>query len=73
MTEMAKELTLEELRDRIKAAGVPIPEERLQMVRTLIGDALRPIRATDWRAEKLLEPAVTFDAASSDGGDHDRR
>ena len=73
MSDTSKELTLEELRDRIEAAGVPIPEERLRMVHRLLGDALRPIRATDWRAEKLLEPAVTFDAAEPDGGDHGRR
>ena len=70
MSETAKELTTDELRDRIKIAGVPIPEARLPMVQKLIGDALRPIRATDWRAENLLEPAVTFDAQ---GGDHGRR
>ncbi len=60
--ERGPDLTLEELRDRIKAAGVPIPESRLAMVRRLLGDALRPLRLEDWRARKTLEPAVTFDA-----------
>jgi hypothetical protein len=69
MTEAARELTLDELRDRIKATGLPIPEERLEMVRRLLGDALRPIRAADWGATRTLEPAVTFDAAA-EGGDH---
>ena len=80
MSETSKELTIEELRHRIEVAGVSIPEERLEMVKKLLGDALRPIRATDWRAANLLEPAVTFDAAptptqttSTQGGDHGRR
>ena len=68
MNPPAPDLTLEELRRRITAAGLPIPDERLEMVRRLLGDALRPIRAADWRAAKALEPAVTFDAA--DGGQH---
>ena len=70
MAETSKELTLDELRERIKVAGVSIPDARLEMIRKLIGDALRPLRATDWRGENLLEPAVTFDAR---GGDHGRR
>ena len=79
MSERSKELTSEELRHRIEMAGVEIPEGRLGMVLKLLGDALRPIRATDWRAENLLEPAVTFDAAptatqaGAKGGDHGRR
>ena len=84
MSEMSKELTVEELRHRIEVAGVEIPEARSGMVLKLLGDALRPIRATDWRAENLLEPAVTFDAAptpsgatgattGAQGGDHGRR
>jgi hypothetical protein len=77
MSETSKELTIEELRHRIEVAGVSIPEARLEMVKKLLGDALRPIRGTDWRAANLLEPAVTFDAApaatQTQGGDHGRR
>ena len=69
MNHPGPELTLDELRARIKAAGLPIPEERLEMVRRLLGDALRPIRAADWRATKTVEPAVTFHAAA-EGGHH---
>jgi len=54
------ELTLEELRDRIKAAGITIPENRLGMVRKLLSDALVPVRALDTRAAKTVEPAVRF-------------
>lgn len=69
MTGAPPDLTLDEVRDRIKAAGLSIPEARLEMVRKILGDALRPIRAADWRATKTLEPAVTFDAGAT-GGSH---
>jgi hypothetical protein len=55
-----QELTLEELRTRIRAAGVTIAEPRLAMVRKLLGDALAPLRRLDTRTIKTLEPAVTF-------------
>ncbi|OGL19462.1 MAG: hypothetical protein A3F92_09890 [Candidatus Rokubacteria bacterium RIFCSPLOWO2_12_FULL_71_22] len=35
----------------------------------LLADALGPVRALDTRAEKPLEPAVTFAAAGARGGD----
>ena len=60
------ELTMEELRARIAAAGVTIPENRLNMVRKLLGEALAPLRAVDSRTIRPLEPSVTFDA----GGPH---
>jgi len=55
-----QELTLEELRDRIRAAGITIAEHRLAMVRKLLADALAPVRALDSRTIKTVEPAVTF-------------
>ena len=55
-----QELTLEELRERIRAAGVTIAENRLAMVRKLLADALAPLRALDSRYIKTLEPAVRF-------------
>jgi hypothetical protein len=54
------ELTLEELRRRIAAAGIAIPEERMPMVRKLLSDALAPVRALDSRTIKTVEPAVRF-------------
>ena len=57
------ELTLDELRARIAAAGLTIPEHRLGMVRRLLSDALAPLRTVDSRTIRPLEPAVTFDAA----------
>lgn len=54
------ELTLEELRTRIQAAGLSVPENRLGMVRKLLSDALVHVRALDSRAVKTVEPAVRF-------------
>ena len=64
MPDQSHEVTLDEVRARMQAAGVRIPEERLELVRGLLRDALRPIRALDSRAARTLEPAVTFDAAA---------
>ena len=60
------ELTLEELRERIKAAGITIAEHRLAMVRKLLSDALVQVRALDSRTIKTVEPAVRFQ-----GGRHE--
>lgn len=57
------ELTLDEVRARMAAAGITIAEPRLGMVRKLLNDALVPLRKLDSRAIRPLEPAVTFDAA----------
>jgi hypothetical protein len=62
---MADELTLEELRARIQAAGLTIPDNRLGMVRKLLSDALVHVRALDSRTVKTVEPAVRF---TPDGG-----
>ena len=55
-----QELTMDELRERIRAAGITIPENRLAMVRKLLGDALAPVRALDSRTIRTVEPAVKF-------------
>ena len=59
---MNNELSLDELRERIRAAGISIPEHRLAMVRKLLSDALIHVRALDSRAIKTVEPAVRFEA-----------
>ena len=56
------QLTLDEVRARMRAAGITIAENRLAMVRTLLGDALVHVRALDSRAIKTVEPAVRFEA-----------
>ena len=64
------ELTMDELRARITAAGLTIAEERLEMVRKLLSDALAPLRRVDSRTVRPLEPATTFDAAGPHVGTH---
>jgi hypothetical protein len=54
-------LTIDEVRARTKTAGIEIAENRLEMVRVLLENALAPVQAMDARAEKTLEPAVTFE------------
>lgn len=58
------DITLDEVRARVRAAGVPIPEERLALIHGFLQNALRPIRALDTRRTRALEPAPTFDAAA---------
>lgn len=60
------ELTPDELRERIRMAGLTIAENRLGMVRKLLSDALVHVRALDTRASKTVEPAVRF-AAGGEG------
>ena len=61
------ELTMDELRERIRVAGITIAENRLAMVRKLLADALAPVRALDSRTIRTVEPAVKF-VAESEGG-----
>jgi hypothetical protein len=58
-------MTLDEVRDRMKAAHIEIADNRLELVRRLLTDALRPIHEMDSRKVKTLEPCVTFDARRS--------
>jgi hypothetical protein len=60
------ELSMDELRRRIAAAGITIPENRLDMVRKLLSDALVHVRALDSRTITTVEPAVRFAPESRD-------
>ena len=60
MPELPLEITLDEVRERARLAGLPIPESRLAMVRGFLLNALRPIRALDSRTVRTVEPAVIF-------------
>jgi hypothetical protein len=62
MPELPPEVTLDEVKERARVAGLPIPASRLPLVRAFLVNALRPIRAIDTRAVRTVEPAVTFDA-----------
>jgi hypothetical protein len=50
------------VKERARLAGLPIPPERLALVRSFLSSALRPIRALDSRAVRTVEPAVIFQA-----------
>src|SRR5262249_38062034 len=66
----ARDVTLDEVRARAAVAGLVLREERLEMVRLLLADALAPLRRTDTHAVRTVEPAVTFDAGAGQGSDH---
>ena len=68
MTELPPDVTLDEVRERVRLAGLPIPEARLSLVRGFLANALRPIRALDSRTVRTREPAVTFDARGDSKG-----
>jgi hypothetical protein len=57
------DVTVNEVKQRAQAAGLTLREDRLEMVRRLLNDALAPLRKLDSRAVRTVEPAVTFDAA----------
>lgn len=61
MPEMPPDVTLDEVKERARLAGLSIPEARLGLVRGFLVNALRPIRALDTRTVRTVEPAVTFD------------
>jgi hypothetical protein len=61
MPEQPADVTLDEVKERARLAGLPIPASRLGLVRSFLSNALRPIRALDSRAVRTVEPAVTFD------------
>jgi hypothetical protein len=63
------DVTLDEVKQRARAAGLTLRDERLEMVRRLLAEALAPLRRTDSHAVQTVEPAVTFDATggASDG------
>src|SRR5262249_50428536 len=64
------DVTRDEVRARAAAAGLTLAEERLEMVQPLLSDALAPLRRTDVRAIRAVEPALSFDA-SGDAGDRE--
>jgi hypothetical protein len=66
MPDQPSDVTLDEVRARIRAAGLTIPENRMAVVHSFVREALKPIRALDSRAVRTLEPAVTFDAAAEE-------
>jgi len=68
MPEMPPDVTLDEVKERVRLAGLPIPANRLSLVRGFLVNALRPIRALDSRAIRTVEPAVIFHPEGSAKG-----
>jgi hypothetical protein len=62
---MADETTItpEIVKQRAVLAGINLDEDRLEDIATTMEAALAPLRSLDLRAIRLVEPAVTFDAA----------
>jgi len=62
---MADETTItpEIVTQRAALAGISLDEDRLEDIATTMETALAPLRRLDLRAMRLVEPAVTFDAA----------
>ena len=55
-------LTVRDLKQRAKAAGVTLPDDAWEPMAQMMNNALEPLRAMDTTAERTLEPAVTFKA-----------
>ena len=56
-------ITPEIVKQRAVLAGISLDEDRLEDIATTMEAALAPLRNLDLRAIRLVEPAVTFDAA----------
>ena len=67
MAEQPPDVTLDEVKERVRLAGLSIPEARLSLVRSFLLTALRPIRALDSRTVRTVEPAVIFDPKGGSG------
>jgi hypothetical protein len=67
MPEQPPDVTLDEVKERARLAGLSIPANRLSLVRGFLLNALRPIRALDSRTVRIVEPAVTFDPKGGSG------
>ena len=55
-------LTVRDLKQRAKAAGVTLPDDAWEPMAQMMNNALEPLRAMDTTAERTLEPSVTFRA-----------
>lgn len=56
-------ITPEIVKQRAALAGISLDEDRLEDIATTMETALAPLRSLDLRAIRLVEPAVTFEAA----------
>ena len=56
------EITIEDVKARAAIAGLTLRADRIEMVRKLLAEALKPLAQLDSRTIQTREPAVTFDA-----------
>jgi Asp-tRNA(Asn)/Glu-tRNA(Gln) amidotransferase C subunit len=66
---MSDDITVDDVRQRAQVARLTLREDRVEMVRKLLSEALKPLRKLDSRTIRTIEPATTFDAkGAGDGG-----
>ena len=53
-------LTVRDLKQRAKAAGVTLPEDAWEPMALMMNNALEPLRTFDTTTERSSEPAVIF-------------
>jgi hypothetical protein len=58
-----RKITPEIVKQRAALAGISLDEDRIEDIATTMEAALAPLRSLDRRAIRLVEPAVTFEAA----------
>lgn len=56
------EITIADVKKRAEVAGLTLRADRVEMVRKLLSEALKPVQQLDSCAIQMHEPAVTFDA-----------
>jgi hypothetical protein len=62
------EITVDDVKKRAAVAGLTMRADRIEMVRKLLAEALKPLSPLDSRTIRTLEPAVTFDARGGRDG-----
>ena len=62
------EITVDDVKKRAAIAGLTMRADRIEMVRKLLAEALKPLEQLDSRSIQTREPAVTFDATGGRDG-----
>ena len=62
------EITVDDVKKRAAVAGLTIRADRIEMVRKLLAEALKPFSQLDSRSIQTREPATTFDATGGRDG-----
>ena len=56
------EISVDDVKKRAAIAGLTMRADRIEMVRKLLAEALKPLSQLDSRTIQTREPATTFDA-----------